>query len=84
MGNRAGPFDRPEATLVLALDQAEELLAAEQADDAARLLDLLQGALARVSNEVLVTEHGELPFDMLPLGPMPMARIGEIVRGPAA
>ena len=29
-------------------------------------------------------EHGELPYEMLPVGPMPMARIGEIVRGPAA
>jgi hypothetical protein len=27
--------------------------------------------------------HGEFPFEMLPLGPMPMARVGEIVRGPA-
>ena len=29
-------------------------------------------------------EHGELPFEMLPLGPMPMTQVGEIVRGPAA
>lgn len=98
-------FDRPEATLVVALDQAEELLAAEHADDAARLLGLLRGTLARVGNEILVlatirsdrlagwqqhasikatAKHGALPFEMLPLGPMPMARIGEIVRGPAA
>ena len=98
-------LDRPEATLVLALDQAEELLAAERADDAAKLLDLFRATLAAVGNEILViatirsdrlgawqqhasikatADHGELPFEMLPLGPMPMARIGEIVRGPAA
>jgi hypothetical protein len=97
-------FDRPEATLVLALDQAEELLAAEQTDDAARLLDLFRATLARVGNEILVlatirsdrlgawqqhasikatADHGELPFEMVPLGPIPMTRIGEIVRGPA-
>ena len=98
-------LDRPEATLVLALDQAEELLAAERGDDAAKLLDLFRATLAAVGNEILViatirsdrlgawqqhasikatADHGELPFEMLPLGPMPMARIGEIVRGPAA
>ena len=98
-------LDRPEATLVLALDQAEELLAAEREDDAARLLDLFRATLTVVGSEILVittirsdrlgvwqqhgsikatAEHGELPFEMLPLGPMPMARIGEIVRGPAA
>ena len=98
-------LDRPEATLVLALDQTEELLAAERGDDAAKLLDLFRATLAVVGNEILAiatirsdrlgswqqhgsikatAEHGELPFEMLPLGPMPMARIGEIVRGPAA
>lgn len=97
-------LDRPDATLVLALDQAEELLA-DQGDDAARLLDLLRSTLARIAGDLLVlatirsdrlgtwqqhpsikaaADHGELPFEMLPLAPMPMARIGEIVRGPAA
>jgi hypothetical protein len=97
-------LERPEATLVLALDQAEELLAAERADDAAKLLDLFRATLAVVSNEILViatirsdrlgswqqhgsikatADHGELPFEPWPLGPMPMERIGEIVREPA-
>jgi hypothetical protein len=98
-------LDRPEATLVLALDQAEEVLSSEQADNGGLFLDLLRAALARSSSELLVlatmrsdrlgewqkhpsvkaaAEHGELPFEVLPLGPMPMTRIGEIVRGPAA
>lgn len=97
-------LDRPDATLVLALDQAEEVLAARQAADAAHLLDLLRTTLAEAGNEILVlatirsdrlgdwqqhgsikaaAEHGEFPFEISPLGPMPMARIGEIVRGPA-
>ena len=96
--------DRPEATLVLALDQAEELLAPDNGD-AAALLDLLRETLAVVGDEILAiatirsdrlaawqqhpsikatADHGELPFAMLPLGPMPMERVGEIVRGPAA
>jgi hypothetical protein len=98
-------LDRPDGTLVLALDQAEELLTAEAGDDAAELLDLIRSALAVVGNEILViatirsdrlgawqqhpsikatAEHGELPFEMLPLGSMPMAQIGDIVRGPAS
>jgi WD40 repeat protein len=97
-------FNRPEATLVLGLDQAEELLAAERGDDAAKLLDLFRATLAVVSNEILViatirsdrlgawqqhasvkavNEHGDLPFEVRPIASMPMARIGDIVRGPA-
>ena len=89
---------------MLALDQAEELLAAERGDDAAKLLDLFRATLAVVSNEILViatirsdrlgawqqhasvkavNEHGDLPFEVRPIASMPMARIGDIVRGPA-
>ena len=42
------------------------------------------GAWQQHASIKATAEHGELPFEMLPLGPMPMARIGEIVRGPAA
>jgi lysozyme family protein len=105
-------FGQPDATLVLAIDQAEELLDAERAEEATRLLDLLRDALIEVRDEIVVVatirsdrlgdwqqhksvkaspenkgaagQHGELAFEMLPVGPMPMERIGEIVRGPAA
>ena len=97
--------DQHSATLVLALDQAEEALAADQAEASAWLLDLLRTALARSGDELLVVAtirsdrlgawqqhasvsagaaHDELAFEMLPLSAMPMARIGEIVRGPAS
>ena len=98
-------LERPEATLVLAVDQAEELLAAERGSDAEMLLELFRKALALVGNEIVAVatirsdrlgawqqhtsikataEHSELPFEVRPLGPMPMSQIGEIVRGPAA
>jgi WD40 repeat protein len=98
-------LDRPEATIVLALDQAEELFTSAHPDDTAQLIDLFRETLTRIGSEILVlatirsdsltewqqhasikatVEHGELPFEILPLGPMPMTRIPEIIRGPAA
>jgi WD40 repeat protein len=97
--------DRPDATLAVALDQTEELIAAGEVDDVTRLLDLLRAALAMAGSELLVVatirsdrlgawqQHGsikattdqrEMPFVVVPLAPIPMSRIGEIVRGPAA
>ena len=97
-------LNRPDAALVIAIDQAEELLGAEQSGDAAHLLDLLRDALPKVADNLVVLatirsdrlgawqqhpsvkagpEHGELIFRMTPLGPMPMDRLGDIVRGPA-
>ena len=97
--NRAG------ATLVLALDQAEELLASDAGPDAVALLDLVRAALEDSAEELMVVatirsdrldawlQHpsvkaGEgsagLFFESFPLGPMPMDRLGDIVRKPAA
>jgi lysozyme family protein len=89
-------LERPEATLLLAIDQAEELLEAEAAEESAKLLDLLRAALTEVGNEIVVVatirsdrlgadgRHGGLAFEMMPLGPLRSEHIGEIVRGPAA
>ncbi|GEM_PF-5110358 len=97
-------LDRPDATLILALDQMEDLLAAEPSAQADQLLNLLRATLARSRQEVLVAgtirsdrlgawqqhsavaaapEHAELLFRTFTLGPMPVTRLGEIVRGPA-
>lgn len=110
-------FGHPDASLVVSIDQAEELLEPNQDCDRERLLDLLRETLADVGNEIVVLAtirsdrlgdwqqhksikammkveettttnaipaHHEFPFDMTPLGAMPIDRIGEIVRKPAA
>ncbi len=97
-------WNRQGATLVLALDQAEELLVSDAGPDAAAVLDLLREALTRSAQGLMVVatirsdrlgawqQHGsvkanagraELAFEAFPLGPMPMERLGNIVRRPA-
>lgn len=97
-------WNRPGATMILAIDQAEELLASDAGSDAAAVLDLLREALTRSAQDLMVVatirsdrwgawlQHGsvkanagraELPFEAFPLGPMPMERLGTIVRRPA-
>ena len=86
---------RPEATLVLPIDQAEELLAPDPDGSATKLLDLLREALLRSYDNILAiatirsdqvgvwqahpsikagSNHSGLPFELFPLGPMPMDR----------
>ncbi|MCW8088307.1 nSTAND1 domain-containing NTPase [Sabulicella glaciei] len=98
---RAG---RPEATVLLAIDQAEELLAPDGGEGSPRLLHLLGAALAGADRELIVVatirsdmlglwqQHPavrategrpELAFEAFPLGPMPLERVPEVVRGPA-
>jgi lysozyme family protein len=105
-----------DASLVVSIDQAEELLEPDQDGDRERLLELLRETLSSVGNEIVVLAtirsdrlgdwqqhksikavtqveetattkairaHDEFSFAIMPLGPMPMDRIGEIVRKPA-
>ena len=41
------------------------------------------GAWQQHASVKAVNEHGDLPFEVRPIASMPMARIGDIVRGPA-
>lgn len=94
-------LDRPEATLVIALDQAEEVL--NCSPESIKFLNLIREALARTEQEIVVVAtlrsdqlgkwqkhksittptNGELAFKTFPLGPMSLAKIGDIVRRPA-
>ena len=107
---------RSNASLVVAMDQAEEMLEPGQHVDSERLIHLLRETLARVDNEIValatirsdrlgdwqqhrsikatskvedtanattISAHSAFFFDVMPLGPMPMDRIGDLVRKPA-
>ena len=113
---RAAGF--PEATVLIAIDQAEELLApkveesaqpgellaAKVEESANQLLYLLGDALSQADRELMAIatirsdtlglwqQHPavrgmggrpELTFETFPLGPMPLDRVPEIIRGPA-
>jgi energy-coupling factor transporter ATP-binding protein EcfA2 len=94
----------PEATMLIAIDQAEELLASNAEESANQLLYLLSDALSEADRELmaiatirsdalgLLQQHPavrgiegrpELTFETFPLGPMPLDRVPEIIRGPA-
>lgn len=97
-------WGQPEATVVLALDQAEEFIGPDADGSATRLLELLRTALGGSARDLVAVatirsdtlggwqahpsiragaERAELPFEASPLGPMPMDRVPELVRGPA-
>lgn len=92
---------RPQATVLLAIDQAEELL---QDAEGGQLLALIAMALAEARGELLAVatlrsdrlgawqEHAavqgqgggpRLKVQSLVLGPVPLERVAELVRGPA-
>jgi len=94
--------NRPGATLLLAIDQTEELLTADDPDDqtdALKFLKLLSDALARSGQELMLVatirsdhlgawqQHAgktKWPFEIFPLGPMPISSLDGIIRKPAA
>lgn len=84
-----------QATVVLGIDQAEELLRAVAAEQA-RFLALLAGFLAGTGHVALLAIRSDtfdelqeqrllegIPFAVYPVAPMPLARIPEVIRGPA-
>jgi len=94
----------PEATVLIAIDQVEELLASNVKESANYLLHLLGDALSEADRELMaiatirsdalglwqqhpavrgIEGRPELTFETFPLGPMPLDRIPEIIRGPA-
>jgi len=86
----------PEARLVLAIDQAEELFTLVEAEETGRFLRLLSAAMAPdLPFTAVLTLRSEflgrwqraadlsVPFETMPLAPMPLARIAEVIEGPA-
>jgi WD40 repeat protein len=90
---------QPEATVLLCADQLEELLTLSTADEADRFLKLLRDSAEAPASRLLVVAtvrsdflglvqsqpalHGATFAELL-VGPMPMARVGEVIEGPAA
>lgn len=86
---------RRDATVLLVVDQLEELLTAPDASFLAVLTRELSEpggpvlALATLRSDFLAAfqqrpELRDLPFADLPLGPLPMARLPRVIEGPAA
>lgn len=86
---------RRDATVLLVVDQLEELLTAPDASFLAVLTRELSEpggpvlALATLRSDFLAAfqqrpELRDLPFADLPLGPMPLARLPRVIEGPAA
>ena len=86
----------PEARLVLAIDQAEELFSLVEAEEMGRFLRILSAAMATdlpfaavltLRSEFLGrlqrAEELSVPFETMPLAPMPLAGIAEVIEGPA-
>jgi len=90
---------QPEATVLLCIDQFEELLTLSTADEADRFLKLLRESTEAPASRLLVVAtvrsdflgvvqsqpalHGATFAELL-VGPMPMTRVGEAIEGPAA
>jgi TIR domain len=85
-----------EAQILIPIDQAEELFGVADPDEARRFLEILSQALSEdlpfLAVMALRSDYlGELQsaasltarFEEFSLGPMPLARIPEIIRGPA-
>ncbi|MEM7352674.1 MAG: TIR domain-containing protein [Acidobacteriota bacterium] len=90
--------ERPEASLLLPLDQLEELLGAGTGDDAPRFLTFLRSAveekdspvriLATLRSDFLGSFQGhpalrELAFESLTVGPMSAEGFAQVIEGPA-
>lgn len=89
--------EAPHAEILLIIDQAEELLDAERTEHARKVLKLINLAAASISNAYIVTlglradylaalqRAPELiaGFEAVSLEPIPSARYGQLVRGPA-
>ena len=85
-----------EAQILLPIDQAEELFGAADLNQARRFLQIVTAAMASdqpfiavmaLRSDFLVslqsTEHLTARFEEFSLGPMPLARIPQIIKGPA-
>ncbi len=86
----------PEARLVLAIDQAEELFTLVEAEEMGRFLRILSAAMATdLPFTAVLTLRSEflgrlqraadlsVAFETMPLAPMPLARIAAVIEGPA-
>jgi WD40 repeat protein len=98
-GELAFALRQPEATILLCIDQLEELLTLSSADEAQRFLKVVRRAAETPASRLLIVATvrsdflglvqnqpalHEMSFAELLVGPMPMARVGEIIEGPAA
>lgn len=87
-----------DATVMLALDQTEELLGPSQPGDASRFLHLLRAAIDAPGSQLLLMctlrsdflgqfqQHSairDFAFEDLRVGPMSMDRLAEVIGGPA-
>lgn len=90
---------QPEATVLLCIDQLEELLTLSSAQEADRFLALLRDSAEAPASRLLVVAtvrsdflgqvqsqpalHGATFAELL-VGPMPMVQVGEVIEGPAS
>jgi hypothetical protein len=85
-----------EAQILIPIDQAEELFGAADPEQSARFLELLSRAMAEdlpfmavmalrsdYLGELQSATHLAARFEEFSLGPMPLARIPQIIQGPA-
>lgn len=85
----------PRATVVLVVDQFEELLGRPPSETAGRFLDILRSALETEDSHLIAIgtlrsdrfpdfQRVDLRFDDFPLGPMRREGFREVIEGPAA